>query len=219
MNRTHLLLLAVFIVSLLWPPAFFLFVADYVRPNVPGRGAMRDHELQKLLNANRWVIDIPADKDGWFLELSCKEGDRIYSSGGASVRGGSTIILLSRRNTFDDRIEYAWYETSNVKQTHGNGSLTLTVTTAASGSGSVSDPLANANVSITWPDGNMAIGDCLYRGGKTSVEYDPSNGPADCEVRVDLKPPREAKQKQALNTSERSRRFAFPHCEVYYDIL
>ena len=190
MTRTNKLIVTVLIVSIVWPPIFFLFVADHIRPTVLGRGEMRDYELQKLLRANRWVIEIPQNKDGWYLELVCKDGDKTYSSGGTSVTGGSTIVLLTRRNTFDDRIEYAWYQqATSTKKKHKDGPLAITLARLASGSGSVADPLANANVGNTRPDGKVSLGDCLYRGGKSSVRGYPSGAPADFEVRVELKPP------------------------------
>lgn len=198
MTRINKPLLVVLLVSLVWPPVFFLFVADLIRPTVPGSGQMRAFEIQKLLNANRWVIDIPADKDGWHLELSCKDADKSYSSGATSVRGGATIVLLTRRNTFDDCIEYAWYETTNTNLRDIESSFSLTGTASVSGSGSVPDPLSNSGVSINRPDGKIAIGDCLYRGGETSVQGYPWSTPAEFEVRVELKPPAQSKVEQAV---------------------
>ena len=166
MKRTSIGLLAVLIVALAWPPTFFLFFSDHFRPNSLGRGQMRDFELQKLLNANRWVIDIPPEKDGWFLELTIKSGDDITASGGASMRGGTRIVLLARRNTHDRRIEYVWYQTTNDREIiDEDGPFTMTLNISSSGNGSIDDPLASARVTSVRPDGQIAVGDAIYRGG------------------------------------------------------
>ena len=150
---------------------------------------MRDFEIQRLLNANRWVLDVPSEKDGWFLELTSKSGDEMTSSGGVSVLGGTRMVLLVRRNTSDRRIEYAWYDTTTVRETIGQiGPANLVLTESHSGSGKVDDPLASASVLTTRAEGPIADGDWLYRGASKSLS---SNEPAEFEVRVRLRDPAE----------------------------
>ncbi len=59
MKRTTSLILVVLGVAIIWPVLFQFYLVDYLRSNTPSRGQMQDFELQKLLNASRWVIDIP----------------------------------------------------------------------------------------------------------------------------------------------------------------
>lgn len=191
MTRSTKLISAFFAFSLVWPPVYFHFLADKARDVILGAGVMRASEIQTLLNAKRWVLEIPEGKDGWNLELACKSGERQYSSGGTTVPGGSTIVLMTRRDTLKDRIEYAWYQTGKTGYAIEDGQLDMQMAMSASGGGSVDDPLANAGVSSWRQGGLVAPGDWLYRGGKKSVKGFPSKEPAEYEVRVQLIPPRE----------------------------
>lgn len=147
---------------------------------------MEDFELQLLLGAQRWVIEIPEDKDGWFLSLETESEGAIETSGGAGVPGGQTIVLLTRRNKERKTIEYAWYQLDSQRRVEKSGPFTVTMNLRSSGTGSVNDPLASASVTAIRPDGVVKIGEPIYRGGKKEVAGFPSEEKADYEVRVVL---------------------------------
>ncbi|MCA8990704.1 MAG: hypothetical protein KDA88_01935 [Planctomycetaceae bacterium] len=202
MNWTSRFLWLVLFVAIVWPPVFFLMVSRRDPPDAIQHGEMQDYELQKLLNASRWVIDIPADKDGWYLNLSCKEEDKSFRTGGVSVRGGSTIVLLARRNTFEHEIEYVWYETSRAEQKQSVGPVTFTLTSSASGGGHIPDPLPPGSVTSIRPDGKVSNGDALYRGAMKELQTHPLNSPADFEVRLELSPPAEGDDVEPENDGQ-----------------
>ena len=161
------------VLLLVWPPIYSIYFDRDLKSLVTGRGRIEDFELQRLLDAQRWIIDIPLDKDQWMLGLEIESKGEIRSSGGTSVPGGRQIVLLTRRNQSSKRIEYSWYDSNS-----GRG-----------GSGSVDDPIAFAGVTSGRPDGLIKIGEPIYRGGTKSVSGFPSPRKADFEVRVILDPP------------------------------
>ena len=54
-----MLLLAIFA----WPPVYDLCFATPLQDWLTGHGKMKDYEIQKLLAAQRWVIDIPTARE------------------------------------------------------------------------------------------------------------------------------------------------------------
>ena len=181
----------VVLVAVGWPPIYSLFLDRDLRVWVHGHGRMEDFELQLLLDAQRWVIDVPEVKDGLVLGLETESDGKVRSGGGSSVVGGSRIVLLTRRNRDSKRIEYAWYEVNRRRGSETDGEITFTWNVRTSGSGSVEDPLASAGVSSGRPDGPVLIGEPIYRGGKSTVSGFPTEAPAEYEVRVVLTPPME----------------------------
>ena len=189
--KTKLLLTVLFIVAILWPPIYSAYLDRDVRAWVHGQGRMEDFELQLLLGAQRWVIDVPEDKNGWFLSLETESDGTVRTSGGSSVTGGQTIVLLTRRNKETKTIDYAWYQVEAQRMVENLGPETITMTLRSSGSGSVDDPLTSAGVTAGRPDGVVKIGEPIYRVGKKEVDGFPSGKKADYEVRVILTAPGE----------------------------
>jgi hypothetical protein len=187
--KTKLLLTVLFIVAILWPPIYSAYLDRDVRAWVHGQGRMEDFELQLLLGAQRWVIDVPEDKNGWFLSLETESDGTVRTSGGSSVTGGQTIVLLTRRNKETKTIDYAWYQVEAQRMVENLGPETITMTLRSSGSGSVDDPLTSAGVTAVRPDGVVKVGEPIYRGGKKEVAGFPSGEKADYEVRVVLTSP------------------------------
>lgn len=187
--KTKLLLTVLFIFAILWPPIYATFLDRDVRAWVHGHGRMEDFELQLLLGAQRWVIDVPEDKNGWFLSLETESEGTVRTSGGSSVTGGQTIVLLTRRNKETKTIDYVWYQVDSQRQVEKSESITIAMNLRSSGSGSVNDPLTLAGVTAGRPDGIVKIGEPIYRGGKEKVEGFPSGTKAEYEVRVMLTPP------------------------------
>ncbi len=152
---------------------------------------MEDFELQLLLGAQRWVIDIPEDKSGWILSLETESDGAVRTDGGSSVTGGHRIVLLTRRNMESKTIEYAWYQVDSQRTVETSGPISITMNLRSSAFGIVNDPLAFAGVTTGRPDGIVRIGEPIYRGGKKKVAGFHSNEKADYEVRVVLTPPGE----------------------------
>ena len=175
------------ILAILWPPIYSIYFDRDVRAWVRGYGSMEDFELQLLLSAQRWVIEIPEDKSGWFLSLETESEGVIQTSGGSGVIGGQTIVLLTRRNKEHKTIDYAWYQVDSQRRVEKSGPFTFTMNLRSSGSGSIEDPLSLARVVVIRPDGKVKIGEPIYRGGKKEVAGFPSEEKADYEVRVVLK--------------------------------
>lgn len=174
---------------LVWPPIYSIYLDRDFKTWLTGRGRMEDFELQQLLGAQRWVIDIPPDRTGWVLGLETEIEGKVKSGGGSSVTGGTRIILMTRRNQSTKRIEYSWYQTESTRSTETDGPVTITLNLTSSGSGSVEDPLVSAGVTSGRPDGTINSGEPIYRGGHSSVAGFPSTQKADYEVRVVLSPP------------------------------
>lgn len=156
---------------------------------------MEDHELELMLRANRWMIDIPADKDGWELGFETSTLDKEDFFHGPNVHGGSQIVLLTRRDQDSDRIEYSWYETAARKTISQDSILTISMSAKASGSGGFKDPIAKAGVTLQRPDGVVKSGEVIYRGGESSVS---SGEKSDFEVRVVLVDPKALREKQTV---------------------
>lgn len=174
------------ILAILWPPIYSTYFDRDVRAWVRGYGLMEDFELQLLLAAQRWVIEIPEDKSGWFLSLETESEGVIQTGGGSGVTGGQTIVLLTRRNKEQKTIDYAWYQVNAQRRVEESGPFTFSIHTRSSGSGSIDDPLSLARVTVVRPDGTVKIGEPIYRGGKKEVSGFPSDEKADYEVRVVL---------------------------------
>jgi hypothetical protein len=193
---------AVILIALFaWPPIYHHYLARPVRNWATGQGKMQDFEIQQLLNLQRWEIDIPKDKNGWYLSLEAEIESEVKTWGGVTVSGGTRVVLLTRRNSDSKRIEYAWYSTDPKGITDALGTfLQLNLHLRSMGSGSVPDPMVDASVSAGRPDGIVMIGEPIYRGGRKSVLAFPGVATADFEVHVVLVPPYEAEQKN-LKTS------------------
>ena len=188
--RPRIILLAALLLAIFaWPPVYYHYFASSVQSWLTGHGKMKDYEIQKLLAAQRWVIDVPKDKDGWYLAFETEIDGDVKTYGGTSVLGGTRIVLLTRRNSDSKKIEYAWYGTETVKRTETEGHITFRMNLQSSGSGSIADPLVAASVSVGRPDGDVKIGEPIYRGGRESVQGFPGPRKADFEVRVVLTPP------------------------------
>ncbi len=187
--KIKILLGFLIIFTAVWPAVYSTVFDRDIRAWLNGHGRMEDFELQLLLGAQRWVIDIPEDKNGWFLSLETESDGVVRTNGGTSVTGGQTIVLLTRRNMENKRIEYAWYQIDSQQSVVKSGPFTITSDFRSSGSGSVDDPLAAASVTAGRPDGIVKIGEPIYRGGKKVVASFPSAEKADYEVRVVVKAP------------------------------
>lgn len=187
--KTKLLLMVLVVFAILWPPIYSTCFDRDVKAWLRGHGRMEDFELQLLFGAQRWVIDIPEDKNGWLLSLETESDGAVRTGGGSSVIGGQTIVLLTRRNKENKTIDYAWYQVDTQRTIVMSSPFTLKVNWRSSGSGSVNDPLTSAGVTAGRPDGVVKIGEPIYRGGKTEVVGFPSNEKADYEVRVVLTAP------------------------------
>ncbi|XZE19470.1 hypothetical protein SH449x_004790 [Pirellulaceae bacterium SH449] len=172
MKRWQLALLVLMILA--WPPIFSVFVSPLIQHPRDDGESMRISDFQMLLDANRWTFDVPKEQDGWMLRLEGRVDDKIFRSGGSSVRGGSQVTLVTRRNVDKKRIDYAF------RSYRADG--------WTGGSGSIDDPLANGGVRVDRKDGPINIGDPIYRGGRTSVQAFPGTKRADFEVRVLLEP-------------------------------
>ncbi len=159
---------AVLVVALVWPPVYFVF-AHWVAPSLHSPQAVSNAEIQQLLNVRRYTLHVPPERDGWFLSLEGVVDGETKQSGGASVAGGSNIVLLVRQINHTDKIEYCWYDG---------------VRTAR---GVIDDPLVGAAVSAQRQQGEVAEGDWLLRGGHKSVSSEAKS--ADFELRVALHPP------------------------------
>jgi len=187
--KTRLILSTLLVVAIAWPPLYSMFVDRDLRMWYNGHGRMEDFELQLLLGAQRWIVDIPKEKDGWFLGLETKSDGDVKTSGGSSVVGGNRIVLLTRRNSDSKRIEYAWYQINTQRRVDKSGPVTFTMNLRSFGTGSVDDPLVSAGVTSGRQDGLVQIGEPIYRGGKSTVQGFPSETGAEYEVRVVLSPP------------------------------
>jgi len=159
----------------LWPPIYLTFIAPFLFQGRYDSASMTASDLQMLLDAKRWTFDVPEEQNGWFLSLEGRIDDMVYSSGGASVRGGSHVTLVTRRNAADKKIDFAF------RSQKDNG--------WSGGSGSIDDPLANAGVSAGRTEGQIKIGEPIYRGGRKSVQGFPGADRAEFEVRVLLESP------------------------------
>ncbi len=185
--KTKLLLAFLVIFTFLWPPIYSIVLDRDLRGLFNGGVPMEDFELQLLLGAQRWEIEIPENKNGWVLSLETESNGTIQTNGGTFVTGGQTIVLLTRRNLDNKRIEYAWYEIESKRSTGISGSVNRTNKYHVSGFGIVDDPLADAGVTVGRPDGIVKIGEPIYRGGKTEVAGFPTPEKAEYEVRVVVK--------------------------------
>lgn len=188
--KYRILIFAVFFCAVMaWPPIYSFYLEREVKAWLTGQGRMEDFELQQLLDAQRWIIDIPSEKSGWILALESESKGNVKTSGGCSVTGGGRIVLLTRRNRSSKRIEYSWYQTQSRRTIEKDGPLTFTMNLTNSCSGSVDDPLESVGVTSGRPDGLLTIGEPIYRGGRSSVTGFSSPEKADYEVRVVLSPP------------------------------
>lgn len=159
------------LVAFVWPPIYSLFIhpdlTHVVDSSQPSTG-----ELQRLLDARRYVLRVPPECDGWYLSLESVV-DGVARPGSAStVPGDSEITLLVRRTGDTKKIEYCWFTENQLSR------------------GLLDDPLVNAGVMSDRSPGVVRSGDWLFRGGRTSISSVPDIG-ADFEVRVTLRPPRQ----------------------------
>jgi hypothetical protein len=177
------LLLLVFAVA--WPPIYSLWFDHGLRFWLRRQGRMEDSELQLLLNAQRWVVDIPQEKDGWFLALETESEGAVERSGGATVLGGQRYVVLTRRNKETKNIDYAWYSMDGRQSATGGG---------------IRDPLIDAGSIALRPDSSVRIGEPIYKGGKTHVQALPYDSRADYEVRIVLFGPGKAELSDAADS-------------------
>ena len=173
MKRWQYLVLVLLI--LVWPPVYLTFISRFVVQGRNDSKSMSASDLQMLLNAKRWTFDVPEEQDGWLLRLEGRSDDKVYSSGGVSVLGGSHVTLVTRRNAADKKIDFAF---RSQKDNAWSG-----------GSGAIDDPIANAGVNAGRPEGPIKVGEPIYRGGRTEVQGFPGPDHAEFEVRVLLEAP------------------------------
>lgn len=139
-----------------------------------GQGRIEDFELQRLLSANRWVIDIPADREGWYLDLETKTEGEIKRSGGCNVHGGERLVLLVRRDLETKKIYYSWYQNSDAGQ--------------SSCGGVIDDPLGS-NPYGTHGEGLVQLGEPIYYANRKGESLGSNSKDYDYEVRVVLHEP------------------------------
>lgn len=153
-------------IALIWPPVYSIFV----HPHIPIANSphVSTSDLQRLLGAHRYTLHVPRECDGWVLSLESVADGKAERSGGATVRGGSDIVLLVRRMPDHERIEHCWF------------------TENQSSRGLLNDPLRGARITLDRPPGPVQSGDWLFRGGRESITSEKS---ADFEVRVVLRSP------------------------------
>ncbi|MGB7329691.1 MAG: hypothetical protein WBD31_32755 [Rubripirellula sp.] len=166
-RNTRLRWSLVIALAIVWP----LAVVFVVQPLAQRWGSVRPlasaADLQMLMNVRRYEVQIPDDKDNWFLGVSGVVDGKEHSSGGGTVPSGSTVVLLLQRSD-DARMKYCWYHENSVMH------------------GSIANPLIGASVSTERMVAQCKPGDWLIRGGRDSVS---TRKPADFEVRVSLSPP------------------------------
>jgi hypothetical protein len=172
MKSRVLFCVAIILLILVWPPVYSHFFRHDVESYLNGPAGMSDSDLQRLLDAKRWVIDIPADKDGYFLELQSKSEDEISHSGGVSVRGGKQLVLLTRRDRERRKIYYSWSQ-------DGAGAW-----------GSIDDPVSGAGSSGETSGGFLEFGEPIYFGNKGATLQMYPRVNYDFEVSVLLKSPK-----------------------------
>jgi len=168
-SRRRLLwgMLLAFIV--IWPVAVVLYAPLVVqRIQTPQVNASLA-DLQMLMNIRRYTISIPESKDGWTLGLTGMVDGEERGGGGASVTGGTDVVLLLEYSD-GPRLNYCWYAGSGVMR------------------GSLPNPLVNAGVATERTQGEVKPGDWLARGGRNEVS---GSGSADFELLVSLSPPLE----------------------------
>ena len=165
LTRHSALWIAVFILAIAWPPIYSIFVHPVVYPSLV-RGFVSPDELKQLLDARRYTIEVPMELDGHFLTFDAVVDGKVTRCGGASVVGGSRVILLLRRDQESRKIEYCWF---------GKDTLSR---------GIFDDPIAGAGSSTERTDGPIGAGDWLLRGGRTSVQVYPATDPAEFELRL-----------------------------------
>ncbi len=154
-------------IALIWPPVYSIFVHSHVLTAI-GLPQASASDLQRLLGVHRYTFDVPAECDGWFLSLESVVDGQADSSGGATVQGNSTIVLLVRRLPDHRQLEYCWF------------------TPNQSSRGMLKDPLSQAGITLHRQPGSVRSGDWLFRGGRESITSEKS---ADFEVRVVLRSP------------------------------
>ncbi|KAA1257246.1 hypothetical protein LF1_53950 [Rubripirellula obstinata] len=130
-------------------------------------GIATSADLQKLLNARRYQIDIPKERDGYSLTLMPLIEGVAKPSSSATVVGGSQITLLVQHDR-EPNISYAWF----------GGGTTMT--------GTCYNPFLDANALTHRSSTSVASGDWLIRGGDNSISL---TGPAKYELQVTLTPP------------------------------
>lgn len=163
-------LLALFVFAVVWPIAYQMFFHERIGRRLHPATTSVD-ELQKLLNAKRYTVKIPNGFDGRLLSLQpYVDGQLASKSGGASVRGGTEIVLLVRKDQQTRKVEYCWMDDA--------GGVSWSV---------VDDPLKGSAISTVRPEGPIEDGDWIYRGGRERVRGYPSSDPADFELRLALK--------------------------------
>ncbi len=175
-------------IAIVWPPVFYLLVAPTIKTEILGRGALEDYELQLLLDARRWVLEVPRDKDGWFVRLEWQDENGVHQSSGGSVEGGSRIVLMCRRLPDSKKLVYRYYA-SDGRNRSGTMFFIKQSTSSSSAGGMIDDPISGVPVYIARPDGKIEFGDPIFRGGNSSVPLWGSDEKADREVRVVLSKP------------------------------
>ena len=166
-TRSSRALAALLLGALAWPPAYAFLVHPFASSLLSPQSASNE-EMQHLLRIHRYTLHVPRDRQGWFLSLESVVDGEAKRQGGATVDGGSDIVLLVREITHSDEIEYCWYDGNRASY------------------GAIDDPLKHAGVFARRGEGRIEAGDWLLRGGRTAVS---SSGRAEFEVRVALHPP------------------------------
>lgn len=177
MKTWQFLILTLLIVA--WPAVYLSINSPSYKQSSTDLESMNASDLGMLLEAKRWTFDVPEGKDGWNLVLEGRVDDRVFSSGAAFVKGGDRVTLVARRNRAEKMIEFAF------RSQNENG--------GPGGRGSIEDPLINGMVSAPRADGEIKLGEPIYRGGRTSVEAFPGPQRAEFEVLVVLRSPKEEK--------------------------
>lgn len=163
--KTRYAWLALVTIVIVWPPIYTRFVHPHLLPKIRGDYASTG-ELKNLLDARRYTITVPEDKDGYYLSFECTVDGKTKTTGGTQVKSGMEIVLLIRRDSQSKNIEYCWITDSIVVR------------------GTFDDPLAQSGTSSERPDGSINDEDWILRGGRESVQVTPAGEPAEFELRL-----------------------------------
>ena len=157
-----------------WPVLLFL----YIGPRLTSNG-ISHADLVRFMKVRRYTIDIPAEKNGWFLGIQPVKDGIAESAGGAGVPGGTQVTLLIRRIRGAAKVEYFWYSD------HQNGG------------GVVDDPVSGCGLYVDRPEGKVEVGDYIAVGDDSDLQLTPRKSKYKGELRLVLTDPKEYETEQS----------------------